>query len=95
MIDLAEFPSGERIAKGIGDLGGPEVTVEALLVAIASCRLGDLGLPIPSQNLLPRDPEIALYDLLCTLEEDPFFSYRALLDGLDSFVSSFESVARA
>ena len=95
MIDLAEFPSGERVAKGIRDLGEPEVTVEALLVAIASRRLGELGLPIPSQDVLPRDPELALYDLLCSLEVDPFFSYRALLDGLDSFVSSFESVERA
>jgi hypothetical protein len=91
MTDLDGLPASQRISRGLRDLKEGEVTVDALVVAIASRRLGGLGLPIPPREELPRDPELALYELLCARLEDPFFAYRAVLDELDSFVSSLEA----
>jgi hypothetical protein len=91
MTDLDGLPASQRISRGLRDLEEGEVTVDALVVAIASRRLTGLGLPIPPREELPRDPELALYELLCASLEDPFFSYRAILDELDSFVSSLEA----
>ena len=91
MIDLEGLPASRRISRGLGDLEEGAITVEALMVAVASRRLTDLGLSIPPYEDLPRDPELALYELLCANSQDPFFAYRALLDELDSFVSSLEA----
>jgi len=88
MTDLDGLPASQRISRGLEG----QVTADALVVAIASRRLADLGLPIPPREELPRDPELALYELLCDRQEDPFFAYRAVLDELDSFVSSFEAL---
>ncbi|NHZ73496.1 MAG: hypothetical protein GWP16_03390 [Nitrospirae bacterium] len=91
MTDLEGLPASQRISRGLRDLEEGEVTVDALVVAIASHRLAGLGLPVPPREELPRDPELALYELLCARREDPFFAYRAVLDELDSFVSSLEA----
>ena len=91
MTDLDGLPASQRISRGLRDLEEGEVTVDALVVAIASRRLIDLGLSISPREELPRDPELALYELLCARREDPFFAYRAVLDELDSFISSLEA----
>lgn len=91
MTDLEGLPASETIARGLSDLQEGALTVDALLVAVAARRLADLGLPMPPSADLPKDPELALYDLLCGQSDDPFFAYRARLDELDSFVSSLEA----
>ena len=91
MAELEGLPASRRIFRGLRDLEEGEVTVDALVVAVAAHRLTDLGLPIPPRAELPRDPELALYELLCAHSQDPFFAYRAVLDELDSFVSNLEA----
>jgi len=91
MTELEGLPASRRISRGLRDLKEGAVTVDALVVAVASRRLTDLGLPIPPREELPRDPELALYELLCAHSQDPFFAYRAVLAELDSFVSSLEA----
>ncbi len=91
MNELDGLPANQRISRGLRDLEKGEITADALLVTVASRRLADLGLPIPPREELPRDPELALYDLLCAHSQDPFFAYRAVLDELDSFVSCLEA----
>ena len=91
MIELGGLPASQRIVDGLSDLEAGKISVGALMVAIASRRLTDLGLSIPPYEQLPRDPELALYELLCARSQDPFFAYRAVLGELDSFVSSLEA----
>lgn len=89
--ELAGLPAADRVARGLEDLARGELTVHALLLAVASTRLTDLGIPLPRLDSLPRDPELALYELLCSRSEDPYSAYRAALDELDSFLSSLEA----
>lgn len=94
MTDLEGLPAAERVDRGLRDLAAGAITVDSLLLAVASRRLADLGLAIPANEELPRDPELALYARLCSLAEDPYFAYRAALDELDSFVLSLEARRR-
>ncbi len=87
MNDLDGLPGNQRFLRGIRDLTSGKRSVEALLVAVASRRLTELGLPLPATKDLPREPELLLYELLCSQSEDPYFEYGALLGELDSFVS--------
>ena len=91
MVDLDGLPGAEMIARGIRDLARGERTVEAFTVAVAARRLAELGLPLPSREHLPAEPELRLYEQLCVRSDDPFVRYRALLAELDSFVSSLEA----
>jgi hypothetical protein len=91
MPDLEGLPGAERIAAGLRDLKRRRTTADALLVAIASRRLAELGLAVPPPDRLPRDPELALYALLCQSAEDPYYEYNAALRELDSFVNALES----
>jgi hypothetical protein len=91
VIDLAGLPAGPRVSSGLRDLEAGDLTIDALLVTVASRRLEGLGLPIPPRELLPSEPELALYELLCARSEDAFYAYRAILDELDSFISSLEA----
>ena len=91
MVELEGLPASRRISRGLDDLQNGQITVDALIVAIASRRLADLGLPVPGREEIPREPELALYELLQTLSSDPFFAYRAARAELDSFVSSLEA----
>lgn len=91
MADLDGLPGAERIAAGLRDLEGGRPTAEALLVAIASRRLEELGLEVSPPDRLPRDPELALYALLCASAEDPYYEYNAALRELDSFANALEA----
>lgn len=93
MTELDGLPGSRRFLRGIRDLTSGKSSVEALLVAVASRRLAELGLPLPAAEDLPREPELLLYELLCSQSQDPFFAYGALLGELDSFISSLEARA--
>lgn len=95
MVDLEGLPAAERIARGLLEAGEGRATVDALLVAIASRRLDDLGLPVPNAETLSPDAELALYALLGQVADDPYAAYNAALDELDSFLSSLEARRRA
>ena len=95
MPDLEGLPGAERIARGLLEAGEGRATVDALLVAIASRRLDDLGLPVPNAGALGPDAELALYALLGEVTDDPYNAYNAALAELDSFLSSLEARRRA
>ena len=91
MNGLDGLPGADRILRGLRDLAENQHTVDALLVSVASRRLRDLGLPV-----VPRAPdaeaaELALYELLGSLSDDPYSAYRAALAELDSFIASLEA----
>ncbi len=91
MTELDGLPGSASVLRGIRDLSSGKSSVEALVVAVASRRLRELGLPLPAAEDLPREPELLLYELLCSQSQDPFFAYCALLSELDSFVSCLEA----
>jgi len=91
MTELRGLPAADRIANGLRDLAAGARSADALLVAIASRRLTELGLDVSSKAGLPDEPELALYDLLCGSSDDPFYAYGAALRELDSFVSALEA----
>lgn len=93
MTELDGLPGSQQFLCGIRDLTSGELSAEALLVAIAARRLTELGLPLPAAKHLPREPELRLYELLCSQSQDPFFAYGALLGELDSFLSCLEARA--
>jgi hypothetical protein len=68
---------------------GRNHTIGALLIAIASIRLAEAGLEIPSQPLAP-EPELALYAYLQGDRDDAYAYYNALLGSLNSFCTALE-----
>lgn len=91
MTELDGLPAADRISNGLRDLAAGVRSADALLVAIASRRLTELGLDVRSKVGLTDEPELALYDLLCDSADDPFYAYGAALRDLDSFVSALEA----
>jgi hypothetical protein len=87
-MELERLPGGDLVAKGLEDLVGSRVTIEALLVSIAAPRLRDLGvLDLPP---LP-DSGHRLYELLALEDTDSAHSrYDALLRRLTGFESALE-----
>jgi hypothetical protein len=89
-VDLEHLPGGDRVAKGLRDLGESRETDEALLVSIGAPRLGRQGLAI--ENPLP-DPEHRLYERLAATDPDSAHSrYNALVRRLTSFENALECV---
>jgi hypothetical protein len=88
---LEGLPAAERIQRGLRDAAANQMTVDALLVTIASRRLRDLGLPVEVHGSPVVEPELALYELLGSLSADPYYAYRAALAELDSFIASLEA----
>lgn len=62
--ELSGLPGEEIIRPGLIDFEQKKVTLEALLVAIASNRLRNYGLPNCDDTDIPEDAEIQLYHLL-------------------------------
>ena len=91
MPDLDGLPGSERIARGLREAGEGRTTVDSVLVSIASRRLADLGLTVPSAARPSRDAELVLYELLAARSADPYYAYRAAVAELDSFLSSLEA----
>lgn len=61
-IDLAEYPGGDLVVKGLADLAEGIVSEEALLVLIAGPRLQDLGFEFQNPNGLELPFEHRLYE---------------------------------
>jgi hypothetical protein len=89
-VEFSHLPGGDLVAKGLQDLAGSSVTVEALLVSIAAPRLRDMGVPVALP--LP-DAEHRLYERLgCDGPDSAHSRYNALLRRLTSFESALECV---
>lgn len=87
----AALPGGDLINSGLADLCDGRETIAALLVAIGSPRLRQLGIELPNQ--LPKNPEHRLYDLLSKDDEDSAHSrYNSLIRKLVSFERAAECV---
>lgn len=91
MKGLDGLPGAERILRGLRDAAANRLTVDALLVGVASRRLRDLGLPVAPRGADSGSAELALYELLGSLSDDPYSAYRAALAELDSFIASLEA----
>jgi hypothetical protein len=91
MINPA-LPGGDLIEEGLRDLNAQRKTVAALLIAIGSPRLRQLGIELPDN--LPDIPEHRLYDLLAAHEPDSAHSrYNAFIRKLVSFERAAERVS--
>ena len=93
-VDLTGLPGAARVERGIHDLTEDRLSTEALLVAVAASRLRGLGLSIPEETALPREPDLALYESLRNYPGDPYVRYNALRQELDSFISCLEARQR-
>ena len=91
MTCIDGLPGAETILRGLRDAAANRRTVEAVLVSIASQRLRELGLPVAPGTSLEPEPELALYELLASVSNDPYYAYRAALAELDSFITSLEA----
>jgi len=89
-MELAHFPGGDLVGKGLADLERGAETIESLLVSIAASRLRAQGLPVGRP--IP-DAEHRLYEALARTDPDSAHSrYNALLRRLVSFESALECV---
>jgi hypothetical protein len=85
------LPGEELIEAGLRDLAAGQESIEALLVAVGSPRLRDLGIDLPS--ILPANPEHRLYARLVELDPANAYSqYNALIRRLVSFERAAECV---
>jgi hypothetical protein len=95
VVATSDLPGGDRIEKGLGDLAGGRVTVEALLIVIAAPALARLGLEIPVMPELGDDAELLLYE---KLQEDgvadPYSAYNASLRLIVSFTRALSQRRR-
>ena len=90
MTELEDLPGSEFVLQGIKDIQSDRAdTLDALLVSIASERLRGLGLDIPLSSVT-RDAELALYQRLGQLFDDPYNQYNARLQRLVSFCNALE-----
>lgn len=72
----------------------PELPVEALLVAIGARRLRRAGVPVPEVAVMPKEPELALYEALARQHgNDAHSRYNALLRRLVSFERAAEALS--
>jgi len=89
-MELQELPGADLILPGLEDVHNGHVeTVGALLIAIASTRLTEAGLPFSTNGLI-AEPELTLYEHLQNEREDAYAYYNALLSSLNSFCNALE-----
>ncbi len=89
---LVGLPGGEYVAPGLADLAQGRESVPALVLAIASARLGEAGILLPPGG--PSEPELRLYRLLRDQCGDEAHSqYNAHLRRLGSLCRALESRA--
>lgn len=80
------LPAAPLIEAGLRSYRAGETGIAALLVAIGRPRLRSLGLDLPAQPDLCREPELALYRLLAAQHGNGAHSrYNALIRRLVSF----------
>lgn len=87
---FAHLPGYDLVTEGLADLARGEMeTIPALLVAIGSHRLREIGLNLPAA--LPDNPEHRLYERLAEEETDAAHGrYNALIARLVSFERAAE-----
>lgn len=91
--DLAEFPGGDLVIKGLGDLESATYSEEALLMLIARPRLLRLGFAVPVPWKV-EIPEHALYEVVEQRTPNGAHSaYNALIQRIVSFAEAY-SLAR-
>jgi hypothetical protein len=92
VADLARYPGGDLVGKGILDLKAGRWTVEAALVASASRRMRSLGVRIPTANPA-HEPD--LYQLVQheVGAERAHSRYNALRRQLTSFLRAYASAS--
>jgi hypothetical protein len=89
----AGIPGGELIEAGLADLARDVESVPALLVAIGTPRLRELGVAVPERSV--AGPEHRLYALLAANDADSAHSrYNALLRRLVSFERALACAGR-
>lgn len=104
---LAGLPGAELVCAGLAALealaednretraAAPELSVEALLVAIGARRLRGAGLHVPDVPGMPKEPELALYRALAQQHPSGTHSrYNALIRRLVSFERAVEALSR-
>ena len=104
---LAGLPGAELVCAGLAALealaednretraAAPELSVEALLVAIGAHRLRRAGLHVPDVPGMPKEPELALYHVLARQHPNGTHSrYNALIRRLVSFERAVEALSR-
>lgn len=86
------LPGEELVRKGVIDLDNGLVSVESLLVWMASYPLSRCGLPLNRELPITRDAELELYDLIVKDgDPDPYSKYNSLLARLGKFRRALES----
>lgn len=104
---LAGLPGAELVCAGLAALealaednretraAAPDLSVEALLVAIGARRLRGAGLHVPDVPGMPKEPELALYRALAQQHPNGTHSrYNALIRRLVSFERAVEALSR-
>lgn len=85
------LPGADQVVAGIRDLTDGRVTMEALLVLIATPRLTAAGIEVPQSAI---DPAVAGFELYRLLGEEhgdeAHFKYNVLIQRLVSFECALE-----
>lgn len=81
----AALPGADLISAGVSALKRGDCTPEALLVAAAATRLGELGVEVPSAAEADESPNLALYAAV-QASGGGHSQYNALKRRLDSFI---------
>ena len=87
------LPGADFVTAGIAALHRGELTKEALLVAVATSRLREIGLDIPEAADTIKEPNLALYAAVCEAGGG-HYDYNALIQRLVSFAQAAEWVLR-
>jgi hypothetical protein len=87
---LIDLPGAGLVLCGFGDAADGRPTAEAALVQVARSRLAALGLEVPARRDGSAPAELELCARLGAIEpsRDPYPTYCAWLDPLDSFLSA-------
>jgi hypothetical protein len=96
--ELADLPGATLVRRGLEARARGEVSVEALLVSIASARLRRAGFSVPVDDL-PEDRDMALYRAVGAAyagrpDVDAYGRYNSLRRELDSFLAAVDHRAR-
>jgi len=90
--DLARYPGGDLVSKGLADLRAGECTEEALLLLIARSRLTALGFEVPVLPDVPVPYEHTLYEAIeKRLPGGAHAAYNALVARIVSFALAYKS----
>jgi hypothetical protein len=93
--DLATFPGGDIMARGLADLAVGKLSEDALAVLVASPRLTFLGVDIPTVTNAPTACEHALYEAIEErMPTGAHAAYKTVIDRIDSFLHAYTLAAK-